>query len=168
MLKLVAFLSVFILSSFTCSKDGAAPADTTDNTSAENYGVNKNTLLQLVNEIRRKGCNCGGTKMPAVEPVSWNNQLAQAAFNHSKDMNAKNYFSHSSPSGSDPGARIRAAGYAWKAYGENIAHNYPDEQAVVAGWLSSPTHCKTLMNPYYREMGVGRAGPYWTQDFGAK
>ena len=164
MLKLVSLFSFFIFSSFTCTKNGVPATSTPSNNST----VNRNTLLQLVNNIRQKGCNCGGTYMPPVEPVNWNTQLAQAAANHSKDMKAKNYFSHRSRSGTDPGDRIRAAGYKWKAYGENIAHNYFNEQAVVDGWLKSTTHCKTIMNPYYKEMGVGRAGEYWTQDFGSK
>jgi len=148
MLKLVSFLFALLL---------VSPAE-----------VNKSTLLELVNNIRQKGCNCGGTYMPPVQPVSWNNQLAQAASNHSSFMNQKNKFSHTGRGGSDPGDRIRAAGYSWKAYGENIGFNYPDEQAVINAWLQSVSHCKNIMNPNFREMGVARVGAYWTQDFGAK
>lgn len=130
--------------------------------------VNKATLLRLVNDIRKKGCNCGDTFMPPVPAVSWNNQLARAAFGHSSDMDKKDYFSHTAPDGSDPGTRLEAAGYKWKAYGENIAYNYTDEEAVVEGWLKSVNHCKTIMSSKFKEMGAGRSGVYWTQDFGRK
>lgn len=106
--------------------------------------------------------------MPPVQPVTWNNQLAQAALGHSIYMNNKGRFSHLGRRGIGPGQRIRAAGYNWKAYGENIGYNYPDEQAVIAGWLQSVGHCKNIMDPHFKEMGVARSGAYWTQDFGAK
>jgi uncharacterized protein YkwD len=165
-------LHILLLLSFavaSCSKE-ATPVEETIITGDgnENYNLNKSLLLSLVNDVRQKGCNCGGTYMPPVPAVSWNNQLARAAFAHSSDMNKKNYFSHTAPDGSNPGKRIQAAGYQWKAYGENIAHNYPDEQAVVAGWIKSPNHCKTIMGSHFKEMGAGRAGPYWTQDFGTR
>lgn len=130
--------------------------------------INQQELLQLVNNARQKGCNCGGTYMPPVQPVSWSSQLANAAAAHSRDMKSKNYFSHQSRNGKDPGDRIRAAGYNWKAYGENIAFNYADEQAVVEGWLKSVNHCRNIMNANFKDMGVARSGEYWVQDFGAK
>lgn len=163
----ILFLLSFVLPS--CTKEASPVTETVvtgdDNT---NYNVNRTRLLGLVNNIRQKGCNCGGTYMPPVSTVSWNNQLARAAYGHSSDMNKKNYFSHTAPNGSNPGTRIEAAGYKWKAYGENIAHNYPDEEAVVEGWLKSVNHCKTIMSSHFKEMGAGRAGAYWTQDFGMR
>ena len=83
-------------------------------------------------------------------------------------MNLNNYFNHNSQNGATPGDRIRAVGYNWTAYGENIALNYPNEQAVVNGWLSSEGHCKNIMNGNFREMGVGKDGGYWTQNFGTR
>ncbi|HYE54807.1 MAG TPA: CAP domain-containing protein [Chitinophagaceae bacterium] len=130
--------------------------------------VDKQKMLELVNKVRQTGCKCGNMWMPPVASVTWNDQLAQVALGHSADMNAKNYFSHTSKAGKGPGDRLRAAGYTWKSIGENIGYNYPDEEAVIAGWLKSMTHCRTLMSKAFREMGVGRAGPYWTQLFATK
>ena len=106
--------------------------------------------------------------MKPVQPVSWNEALAQAAANHSQFMNNKKKFSHIGRGGSDPGDRIRAAGYQWKAYGENIGFNYTDEETVMKAWLQSVNHCRNIMNPNFKEMGVARVGAYWTQDFGAR
>jgi uncharacterized protein YkwD len=134
----------------------------------QSNNLDKAKLLELVNNLRKQGCKCGNKKMPAVGPVTWNEELAKAALAHSRDMDRRKYFSHDGLNGSTPGERIQAAGYRWKTYGENIGYNYPDEQAVVEGWLSSPNHCRTMMNGMYKEMGAARVGPYWTQDFGAK
>lgn len=130
--------------------------------------VNKMLLLQLVNEVRKKGCRCGETWYPAAPPISWNDLLEKAALNHSVDMNAKSYFSHSSQNGDKAGQRIDAVGYRWRTYGENIAFGFDTERDVVAGWLKSPGHCKNIMSKDYAEMGVARSGQYWTQTFGTR
>jgi uncharacterized protein YkwD len=106
--------------------------------------------------------------MPPVSIVVWNDQLAKAAFDHSVDMKTNNYFSHTGLDNSDPGQRITAAGYTWHAYGENIANGYTSEQAVIDGWLNSEGHCRNMMNADFKDMGVGRDGNYWTQEFGIK
>lgn len=130
--------------------------------------VNKTVLLQLVNDARKKGCNCGSTYYASTTALTWNDQLEKAAYDHSKDMSQNKYFSHTGSDGSESGERISNAGYAWKWYGENIAAGYPTESEVVAGWLSSPGHCANIMNKNYKEMGVAKVGDYWTQDFGSK
>jgi uncharacterized protein YkwD len=165
---IVVLLSVVL---FSCKKNDVA----TDNNSGTNntsgnvvYNVNKATLLQLINNVRQTGCNCGTTAMPAVAALVWNDQLAKAGYDHSADMKTNNYFSHTGLDNSDPGQRITAAGYTWHAYGENIASGYTTEQAVVDGWLNSEGHCKNIMNASFVDMGVGRDGNYWTQEFGAK
>jgi uncharacterized protein YkwD len=129
--------------------------------------VNKNLLLQLVNEARRKGVQCGSTWHPPVPPVTWNNLLENAARDHASDMYTKNYFSHIENDGSTANTRIEKAGYNWMAYGENIGLGYRSEKEVVDAWLKSPGHCANIMSKNYKEMGVGRAGDYWTQDFAA-
>jgi uncharacterized protein YkwD len=160
MLKFFLLLAILLPPLWSCSRDDV-PRGTVN-------GFDKNVLLRLVNDARKKGCDCGGTKMPAVPALTWNDVLAKVAAAHSRDMNTKNYFSHTNSKGDNAGDRLKAAGYLWGAYGENIAYNNGDEQAVMEGWLESPSHCRTLMSPLYKEIGVGRDGAYWTQDFGTK
>jgi uncharacterized protein YkwD len=91
-------------------------------------------------------------------------------------MATKDYFSHYSKSGKSPFQRMRAAGYRYRAAGENIAagRSLASPEAVVKAWLKSPGHCKVIMNGKYKELGVGRVeGPgrwsvYWTQNFGRR
>ncbi|UYQ92799.1 CAP domain-containing protein [Chitinophaga horti] len=128
--------------------------------------INKDSLLLLVNETRAKGCNCGGTQMPAVGAIAWNELLEFAAVSHSKDMSDNSYFSHNSRNGDTPGKRLDAVGYRWNAYAENIAKGPKNAAEVIAGWIKSPEHCKNLMNGSMKEMGVGRYNEYWTQAFG--
>lgn len=126
------------------------------------------TLLQLVNDLRAAGCQCGDEFKPPVNAVSWNILLAQAALRHSQDMDQNDHFNHTGTDGSDPGQRITATGYNWRTYGENIAWRFFDAQSVFEGWKSSPGHCKNMMNGNFTEMGAARVNEYYTQDFGAQ
>lgn len=134
------------------------------NTSA----VNKSVLLQLVNNARKKGCNCGDTYYPSAPAITWNEQLEKAAADHSKDMEKNNYFSHYDKKGHSAAMRINRAGYRWAGYAENIALGYASEKEVVEGWLKSPGHCSNIMSRSYKEMGVARSGGYWTQVLATK
>ena len=165
------FLLLFVaLISFSCTKGDLSTVRTDDpaSSSAIPNTVNKTVMLQLVNEVRQNGCQCGDTYYNPVPVVSWNNQLEAAAYEHSEDMYTNEYFDHVAPDGSNGGVRIQRAGYNWFTFGENIAAGYRNEKEVVTGWLQSPGHCKNIMNKSFKEMGVARVGNYWTQEFGAK
>ncbi|MCG7871596.1 MAG: CAP domain-containing protein [Candidatus Thiodiazotropha lotti] len=133
---------------------------------------NDKLMLTLVNNARAVSRNCGGTNYSAVEAIAWHCQLETAAQNHSTSMADNDYFSHTGLDDSSPGDRITAAGYIWRAYAENIAAGYNDEEAVMTAWLESPGHCANIMNTSVTEMGAGvaenpsaRYRIYWTQDF---
>jgi len=113
--------------------------------------------------------------MESAQPaLSWNCLLDQAALGHSTSMADNDFHEHVSPvDGSDPGDRLMAVGYSPQAWGENIAAGYPDEQAVVDAWLTSPGHCSNIMSGSFTELGAAYAenpastyGIYWTQKFG--
>ncbi|MBC7850450.1 MAG: CAP domain-containing protein [Chitinophagaceae bacterium] len=167
-MKQAILFTLLSLSIFSCQKNDLSSPEETPTEEATSYKVNKATLLQLVNNVRAAGCTCGSTVMPPVSPVTWNDLLAKAAYGHSLDMMQKNYFNHTGSDGSDAGQRITAAGYVWTAYGENIANGYPNETAVMNGWLNSEGHCKNIMNAAVIEMGAGREANYWTQLFGRR
>lgn len=131
-------------------------------------GLNKTTILRLVNKFRSTGGKCGDTFYPAAPALTWNDQLEQAALVHSKDMQTRKYFNHYSPEGNNAGERIDAVGYRWMTFGENIGLGYKNENEVVEAWKQSPGHCKNMLNPKYKEMGVARVGQYWTQNFGSR
>ena len=167
-------IPVILLASFSfvsCKKNDALARNGSDGPSGSGavvFNVDKTTMLQLVNGARAKGCTCGTTVMPPVDALTWNDELAAAAYEHSSDMNTNNYFSHTGLDGSDPGQRITAAGYSWTSWGENIANGYTSEQAVMNAWLASEGHCKNIMNAGFKEIGAGRSANYWTQDFGSR
>jgi len=163
----VAFPVTFFLL-FCMSSEAAFSMDHSNPGPGPTIGLNKTVIINLVNEVRKKGCKCGDTYYYAASPLIWNEQLEKAAFEHSNDMYRRNYFSHVSPEGFKAGDRIEKAGYHWMMYGENIGMGYKNEKEMVEGWLKSPGHCKNIMNKGYKEMAVAKVGSYWTQTFGAR
>jgi len=131
-------------------------------------------VLARTNAARGVGRTCGSYGFfPAVSPVAANAKLTTAARAHAVDMGANNYFSHNSLDGSAPWDRTAAAGYSGRGIGENIAAGYLTPADVVRGWIDSPGHCRNLMGPNWKHLGVGYAyaasSPYrhyWVQNFG--
>ncbi len=121
-----------------------------------------------------------------LAPLRADGALAAAASGHSLEMAAQDYFDHVSPGGSDPLARIRRAGYLGRsqnfAIGENIdaaTGSLCTPAATVDRWMHSPAHRANILNPAFRDTGVGVApaapallgrgqGATYTEDFGAR
>ena len=129
-------------------------------------------VLELVNEARREARTCGRDRFEPAQPLTFAPALTSAALIHSADMAARGSLDHQGSDGTRSGERITRAGYLWQAAGENIAAGQRDADAVVAGWLTSPGHCATLMGSYFTETGIGFAlaptknpSIYWTQVF---
>jgi uncharacterized protein YkwD len=102
--------------------------------------------------------------------VSW--RLNRAAQNWTEEMIATGSFDH----GTDFAGRISAVGYNWRAAGENIATGYATPRLVVIAWMASPEHCRNILDPSFRSIGIAESpSPVggvatdpstWTQDFG--
>lgn len=132
-------------------------------------------LLSRINQARQSARMCGAQSMPAVPALTWNNQLMLAASGHAVDMATNNYFSHTSLDGRRFDERMTAAGYPWRAAGENIAAGYSSVSAVMTGWLGSAGHCRNIMGANFTEVAVACArsstseyGTYWVMNLGAR
>jgi uncharacterized protein YkwD len=130
-------------------------------------------VLRLANAARAAPHTCGTQRFAPAPPLAWNDKLAAAALAHSRDMASRNFLDHTGQGGSYASDRAARDGYAWQDIGENIAGGQGSPQQVVSGWLSSPTHCATIMNGRFTEMGAAYvvnpdsdATIYWTQVFG--
>lgn len=68
-------------------------------------------------------------------------------------------FSHT-PCGTDLTAAVRAAGYRYSTFGENLFAGTWDQvtaRDVVAAWLQSPPHRANVLEPSFRDVGAARA-----------
>lgn len=101
-------------------------------------------LYQLTNTERTKN---------NLTPLTYNNELAQAAQAKAADMFAKNYWSHFGPNGESPWQFILGSGYRYEFAGENLAKNFLFSQGVVDAWMNSPTHRDNVLNSHYTDVG---------------
>jgi len=127
-------------------------------------------VLQLVNEARARGTQCGEHSFGPAAPLKLSSTLASVAFGHAIDMAKHGYFEHEDLAGHTPADRVRAVGYREKLVGENIAYGPQSADEVVRGWLDSPGHCENIMDSRFEEMGIAYApgqaskrGLYWVQ-----
>ncbi|TSA88100.1 CAP domain-containing protein [Deinococcus detaillensis] len=154
---------------------GGLGANSSKDAGPQDMTAEERMVLEQTNKARAVARTCGGQSFAAAGPLTWNGYLAKSARAHSQDMADKSYFSHVGLDGSTMIKRDEAAGYsAWQELGENIAAGYAIA-VVVQGWIDSPSHCKTLMDPKYKELGVGyvykqgtQYGTYWTQEYGTR
>ena len=121
-------------------------------------------VIRLTNLRRNSPNNCG----PGGASLSNNSALQRASQNHSEDMSRHNYLSHTGRDGSSPSDRARNAGYYSSFIGENIARGQRSPEHVVNSWMNSPGHCRNIMNPNYRDIGVGHKNGYWTMMLGRR
>ncbi|MET1032925.1 MAG: CAP domain-containing protein [Candidatus Saccharimonadales bacterium] len=89
--------------------------------------------------------------------LSLSNKLSQAAQQKANDMVARNYWSHTSPEGTQPWQVISSVGYSYTTAGENLAYGFDTSAGAMAGWMNSPGHKANVLNVNYTEVGFGIA-----------
>jgi uncharacterized protein YkwD len=115
------------------------------------------TVVALVNQEREEaGC----------DPLGVDPNLTEAAEDHSQDQADMDEMTHTGSDGSKVGERATRAGYDWSRVGENVASGTTSPERVMTLWMNSEAHRDNILNCSFEDIGVGRVGGYWTQDFG--
>jgi len=114
-------------------------------------------VLEITNYYRQQ---------KGLRSLQFNPQLMSAAQAHSNDMAKHGFLSHKGSGGSLPRERARQHGYRGGSTAENVASGQKSADAVVIAWMNSSGHRRNILNPRYREMGIGYNNRYWTQTFG--
>lgn len=115
-------------------------------------------VIRLVNQIRAQN---------GLKALTYDWELGRVARYKSRDMQAKGYFSHTSPTYGSPFQMMKSFGISYRSAGENIAKGQTTPQAVVNAWMNSAGHRANILNASYTHIGVGYVaeGNYWTQMF---
>lgn len=141
------------------------------------FAEERQQVLDIVNQER---ANAG------LEPFQYSPFLEKSAQEHSDDMQIRNYFSHDTPEKTTSDERIENTGYYDEFFacncpgrllsGENIAKGQNDPTEVMETWMNSDQHRASILNPNFKEMGVGITpvkeadtgftGYIWVQNFG--
>jgi hypothetical protein len=117
------------------------------NVRKDNIILSKEKIIELTNTQRKENGNLIALKENKYLNISAENKL--------KDMFAKQYFEHISPSGIGVGDLGEESGYKYILIGENLAMgNFEDDSDLVNAWMNSTGHRANILNINYREIGV--------------
>ncbi|WP_306133139.1 CAP domain-containing protein [Roseivivax marinus] len=105
-------------------------------------------LQAAVNDIR---------SAHGLAPLARSATLDAVAREHARYLARLGRLSHSGPQG-QIGDRARAAGYDYCQVAENLARGHRSEDAVLRGWLRSPSHRRNLLHRDFAEYGMARTG----------
>lgn len=107
-----------------------------------------------------------------LDPVIWNDTLAQQATQYACEMIHWDFFDHVNPvTGSTLGDRADEFGYDYSIIGENLAAGQVTPEQAMRDWMDSPGHRANILEPRFTELGIGvrvggSYGTYWVQEFG--
>jgi uncharacterized protein YkwD len=125
----------------------------------------RSSVLCLVNRIRGHY---------GLHPLAYNQALRTSASAHSVSMVVHGYFAHEGPGGSMD-SRIARAGYLASAgafvIGEDLGGGRGrrgSPLAVVRDWMHSPPHRENILDPHFRDAGVGVARGFPLHGSGAR
>lgn len=137
----------------------------TATTRSETIFAFERRAFDLINDERYKA---------GVKPLEWDANVASAARRHSSNMADSDFFGHEDLQGRSPSDRISLSGIGKRSkLGENIVwvSGYQDPvKHAVECWMRSSEHRQNLLDPKYKESGIGAAiakdgRVYLTQDF---
>ena len=114
-------------------------------------GVITRKVFNLANRQRR---------LHGFRELQWSDALAQQARLQSASMMERGFFGHTDPVRGALAARLNAAGIRWRRCGENIFREQGMDDpadAAVEGWMRSPAHRQSLLDPLFTQTGVGIA-----------
>ncbi len=107
-----------------------------------------------------------------LTPLRIDKDLIESSRRHSAFQRAAGEIAHSfksrrEPAGQTPAQRMVKAGYPPRFVGgENVLMGTIDAEKAFIWWRDSAGHKKNMLHPAWTEIGVGRSGSFWTQNFG--
>ena len=142
----------------------------------QDAGSFERSTLCLLNAKRRSA----GLRALSIRPL-----LSRVADGYSAQMVRESFFAHQAPAGPDLAARLTRAGYVSRAatdwfVGENLGWatgTLATPRQLVAAWMASPGHRRNILEPAFRDVGIGAAsgtpasgpdGVTVTTDFGTR
>jgi uncharacterized protein YkwD len=126
----------------------SAPAAKPDPAEPTTVPEARAVLLARINALR------GTNGVPSLLPDARLDAVAQA---YAERMALGHFFAHVAPEGDSLSERLRAAGYAFSANGENLGRAGPGPLAAHASVEESPGHRRNLLLPVFSRLGLGVA-----------
>lgn len=129
-----------------------------ENKSSRMLSKIENELLMLANEKRSHY---------GLQPLSFDEDLSNAAELKALDMKNNEYVAHTSPTYGNPTHMLRNLNIPFYSVKENIGAGQLTAQEVFEAWMRSYIHRESLLDKNATHIGIGYAegglhGHYWT------
>ena len=150
-MKRATIILALVLAATGLIAGSAIGADAEPTAGARSQALDRD-ILKLLNATR---------VARGLRPLALSLDLRRAAAVHSRSMIDGGFFKHESRDGSPFNARVkrfyRLAGYDTWSVGENLLYSAAETNASAAieAWLDSPAHRDNMLNPAWREVGIG-------------
>ncbi|WP_027002813.1 CAP domain-containing protein [Hugenholtzia roseola] len=118
-------------------------------------------FLEMVNELRSKGCNCGGRYFPPSKAVEWSEGGAKASKILVLKL-AETDGMTSDAGGMSTAARLKNEGISTSKVYENLSYRFEEIEKAFHGWKMTPPQCMRMMDPNVKFVGAARKGKYWS------
>ena len=143
----------------TFSVNNPTPDVYAPSSNTNGYNLDIGQIVGLTNSTRKNNDS-------SLVDLQENSVLKDIAAIRVKDMFAKQYFEHNSPTGDNVSKEAAKNGYSYITIGENIAlGNFAGVQGLVTAWMNSPGHRANILNKNYTEIGVdAEEGNYMGQN----
>ena len=147
-----ALAAALVLAAPAAADPGCPGADSV--VGAQDASALAGPTLCLLNAERRAA---------GLRPVAGQQNLAVAAARFSAEMVRERFFEHRAPGGPDLTGRLTLARYLGRSttpwiVGENLAWARGPSatpRGIVAAWMASPGHRSNILEPDYRDIGIG-------------
>lgn len=129
----------------------------------ENFSDMINAELAVINSMRAE---------KGIAPLKLSDNLTEIACARAEEIAWSGEHSHTRPNGRRFTSILKEAGITKGVAGENIGWGYATVSDVCTAWKESESHYKNIMNPDFKEIGIGVAADpdptkflCWTQIF---
>ncbi|PIY11590.1 MAG: hypothetical protein COZ18_03580 [Flexibacter sp. CG_4_10_14_3_um_filter_32_15] len=124
-------------------------------------GVFAQRFLELTNELRTKGCHCGGSYFAPVPEVAWSDTVAYAT----KELVVNLWKTKGMTTdigGKNTVQRLADVGIKTERAYENMSYSFTEIEQAFRGWKLTPPQCKRLMDARVKRIGAARKDKYWS------
>jgi uncharacterized protein YkwD len=125
------------------------PATPSEATTAPEVQLDTAEIHGLINEERKKA---------GLKALTVNDDLYDSALAKCEDMKKNNYFTHTSPTGTDYTTLIKKSVPSAKLMGENLGAGYTDNPTLVKEWMASAKHKENILNSKFTAEGIAVCG----------
>jgi len=128
-------------------------------------GVNRKDMMKTINKARSEGFSCGGTSMPAVSKLVWDDKLEGLSIAYANDMFKNNATNGTGSDGKKFKDRLNDGGFTCQLYQEIVIKGPSSWTDIMTAIMTNSGSCKIVMSENFKFLAGAHENGNWTIDF---